>query len=124
VTSALVALYLLLSLAGPPIEGHATWYGADYHGNYMANGDTFDMNNTETIAVNLKSPGNPAIRLGTWLLVCNPDNVCLMGEVRDTGYFPDENLDLSLGMYRLLGNPDGRPFATRYWKVERSDYSH
>lgn len=84
----------------------------------MFNGEAYDADSDDTIAVNLKASGEPQIAMGTWLLVCNTDNVCATGKVKDTGRFPSQNLDLAPRMFEKIGQLSKGRTPIHYWRLE------
>ncbi len=89
-----------LIIRRPEIAGSqevtASWYGADYHGKPMANGDPFDMNGA-TIA-------HKHIPLGTRVELENPTTgEKVRAVVTDRGPFvPGRDVDLSYGLAKRL----------------------
>lgn len=75
-----------------------SWYGPGFHGNTMANGDRYNMNDPETVA-------HKKLPFGTRLRLTNPQNGnTLEVEVRDRGpYVGKRCLDLSKAGAKLLG---------------------
>ena len=88
-------------------EGIATWYGPGFHGNVMANGQTYDMYDPTTTAAN-------NYPFGTWLLVTNLANgLTVTVQVRDRGGFRHA-LDLSYAAFALLDDPKKMQIKVRY----------
>lgn len=91
--------------------GTATWYGADFHGRLMANGEIYNMYDPGIAASNIYP-------LGTWLRVTNQNNGrSVVVRVTDTGSFGGSTiLDLSYGAFSQIADPDaGRiPVAAQY----------
>lgn len=81
--------------AGEALSSVATWYGADYHGRFMAclPAERYDMNDP-TITASTWYPCN------TWLRVCH-EGRCIEVVVRDTGLF-DWAVDLSRAAFASL----------------------
>ncbi len=126
----LFILHLILSLLGPPTQGQATWYGEEVCTwiedklvcPQMRNGEVFDMNDPVTIAVGVDSENNPVVPLGSKILVCPAEDAffnCLLGEARDTGPFPTNNLDLSKGAwFKLFGDHGPGRLQILWWQVD------
>lgn len=76
----------------------ASWYGPGFHGNQMANGETFNMNDKTIVA-------HKELEFGTKVTLLNPDNgKTLTVEVKDRGPFIDgRDFDLSKAAARVLG---------------------
>jgi len=74
----------------------ATWYGEDFHGKPMANGETYDMYDPTTCASNWWP-------LGTRLQV-RYDGRVISVKVTDKGAF-NHALDLSYAAFEYLANP-------------------
>ncbi len=74
----------------------ATWYGEDFHGKTMANGETYDMHDPTTCASNWWP-------LGTRLQVTH-DGRSIAVKVTDRGAF-NHALDLSYAAFKYLANP-------------------
>lgn len=112
--AALVAaagLGLALVVEGLAAEGWATWYGADFHGRRMANGQVFDMDDPTIAAAN-------HLPLGTWLRVENPQNgQSVLVQVRDRGLF-SHALDLSYAAFSRLAPPSRGRLWVRYEVVD------
>ncbi len=83
--------------ASEPVRGVATWYGNDFHGEPMRNGDPYNMYDPTTTASN-------AFPLGTWLRVINLDNgASVEVRVTDTGAFRYPIVvDLSMAAFERL----------------------
>ena len=79
----------------------ATWYGADFQGRHMRNGERYDLNDATTTAANI-------FPLGTWLRVTNLDNgASVEVRVTDTGAFRYPIVvDLSWAAFKKLAHPD------------------
>lgn len=77
-------------------EVTASWYGQQYHGKIMANGDRFDMN-ADTIA-------HKALPLGTKVVLTNPEtDQSENAVVTDRGpYISGRDVDLSYGLAKKL----------------------
>ena len=77
--------------------GLASWYGADFHGRYTANGEVFDMN-----AISAASPTLP---LPSYVRVTNLQNRrSLVVRVNDRGpYVGNRLIDVSVRAAKLLG---------------------
>ena len=75
----------------------ATWYGEDFHGNIMANGETYNMYDSTICASNWWP-------LGTWLEVKHGRLVVTV-QVRDRGAF-SHALDLSYASFNQLADPN------------------
>jgi LysM repeat protein len=110
VCSALVALGLAVVLGAGLVEageGTATWYGQQYHGRSMANGQIFDMNDPTTAA-------SREFALGTWLRVTSvASNATVEVEVRDRGSFAHA-LDLSYAAFARIASPSAGIARVRY----------
>ena len=93
------------SRAGPRestrISGVATWYGEDFHGLLMANGEPFDMWDPTTAASNTH-------RMGTWLRVTRvATGKSIKVRVTDRGAFRMPIVvDLSYAAFASLADPD------------------
>ena len=115
VSYALAALLVLLVLfASSPVsyadEGLATWYGPGFHGNRMANGQIYDMNDPTTAAGNWWP-------FGTWLKVTNPANgKSVTVQIRDRGGFRHA-LDLSYAAFAALDDPNKMQIRVFYQVV-------
>lgn len=84
---------------GYSMTGKATYYGADFHGKPMANGQPFNMNDPTITACN-------AYPLGTRLKVTNKAGMSIEVKVTDTGGFRYPLVvDLSQAAMRLLSGP-------------------
>jgi hypothetical protein len=83
------------------IEGKTTWYGGDFHGNVMANGQIYDMWNPGTTASN-------AYPMGSRLRVTSTKTGKTVDvTVTDTGAFKYPYVvDVSLAAFRALGLRD------------------
>lgn len=87
----------------PPYEGMASWYGPNFHGKPMANGEIYDMN--QIVVAHRTLP------LGTKVKVTNLDNgKSIIAPVLDRGpYVKNSNgeytreIDLSYGVALALG---------------------
>ena len=77
-------------------EVTASWYGQQYHGKIMANGDRFDMN-ADTIA-------HKALPMGTKVVLTNPEtDQSENAVVTDRGpYISGRDVDLSYGLAKKL----------------------
>jgi rare lipoprotein A len=75
----------------------ASWYGANHHGQIMANGKPFDMH-ADTVA-------HPSLPMGTRLRLTSPETGrSVEVSVTDRGPFVrGRNLDLSYGVAKKLG---------------------
>lgn len=82
------------------MKGLATWYGADFQGMEMRNGEVFDMYNPTTAASNI-------FPLNTRLLVSSLDTgESVEVRITDTGAFRSPIIvDLSWAAFKKLGNP-------------------
>lgn len=108
---AATSLGLALVADGLAAEGWATWYGADFHGQRMANGQIFDMYDPTIAAAN-------QLPLGTWLRVENPQNGhSILVQVRDRGLFAHA-LDLSYAAFSRLAPPSRGRLWVRYEVVD------
>lgn len=83
------------------LTGVATWYGEDFHGLLMANGEPFDMRDPTTAASN-------SHRLGTWLKVTRvATGKSIKVRVTDRGAFRMPIVvDLSRAAFASLANLD------------------
>jgi hypothetical protein len=84
----------------PVLVGVATWYGAAFQGQLMANGAPYDMNNPTTTAANVYP-------LGTWLRVTRlSTGRSVFVQVTDRGGFryPDI-VDLSYAAFSQIADP-------------------
>lgn len=98
----------LIALLLAPQPGTATWYGADFHGLTMANGQRYDMH--AMTAANNKLP------FGTQVELVNPANgQSVVVEVTDRGAFKHE-FDLSWAAFSKLAHPDVGVLKVR-WRV-------
>lgn len=103
------------AMVAPLVSGTATFYADAYHGQQMANGRTFDMNDPAVAASNdwplgtrlivRRAPGSPWESALTDEERADYFNREVEVTVQDRGAFAHE-LDLSLGAFRLLGRPD------------------
>jgi rare lipoprotein A len=104
-----------IAASAQPIAGSATFYADAYHGQTMANGARFDMQDASVAASN-RWPLGTRLRLtrvagGPWddsLTQAERERYfgrSLEVTVQDRGAFNHE-LDLSLGAFRVLGRPD------------------
>jgi len=112
-TSVFVVI-LCAGLAAPGVasadQGYATWYGAPFQGNVMANGQIYNMYDPTTTACNI-------FPLGTWIKVTNPANGrSVVVQVRDTGAFTHA-LDLSYAAFKLIGDPSLMEIPVEYQVV-------
>src|SRR5688500_13436581 len=88
-------------------EGVATWYGQQYHGRRMANGQVFDMHDPTTAA-------SREFALGTWLRVTSiSSGASVEVEVRDRGSFAHA-LDLSYAAFSRIASPSAGIVRVRY----------
>lgn len=80
--------------------GRASWYGSDFQGSPMANGEPYDMYNPTTTACNIYP-------LGSWLRVTsNRTGRSVIVRVTDTGAFREPFLvDLSYAAFRSIDDP-------------------
>ena len=78
------------------VEGTASWYGPNFHGNLTANGEIFDMNKV--------SAAHKDFPLGTWIRVTNKsNNRSIIVRINDRGpYIGKRILDLSKRAAELL----------------------
>ncbi len=119
--SSVAILLLLASLfsfpqAGYADEGWASWYGPGFHGNVMANGQIYDMNDPTTAAANWWP-------FGTWIKVTNPANgKSVTVQVRDRGAFKWA-LDLSYAAFAILDDPKKMMIRVTYEVVPGPDAS-
>ena len=75
----------------------ATWYGKALHGNFMANGERFDMNNPHIAA-------SPVLPFGTKILVWYEGRgLVVVVKDRMPKQTPLNQIDLSLAGARKLG---------------------
>ena len=83
------------------VTGLATWYGNEFHGRRMANGEVYDQNNPTTTASNMYP-------LGTRLKVTNKvTGAGVVVRVTDTGTFRYPIVvDLSKAAFALLAKPE------------------
>lgn len=102
---------LLLSLL---MLGKATYYHPSLHGGVTRSGEVYNRWSPDTVAV-ADIGGVPLLAMGTWLEVCNEDT-CIEVQVRDTGYFRWNNLDLSEGAFTRLA-PRSRGRINITWRV-------
>jgi rare lipoprotein A (peptidoglycan hydrolase) len=86
----------------PVYRGKASWYGPGFHGQPMANGEIYDMN--DIVAAHRNFP------LGTLLKITNLDNKrALVAPVLDRGPYTKKNgvydreVDLSFAAAKILG---------------------
>lgn len=85
---------------GVTMVGKATFYGAEFHGKAMANGQPFNMHDPTITACN-------AYPLGTRLKVTNRNGFSIEVKVTDTGGFSYPLVvDLSQAAFRLLAGPN------------------
>ena len=82
------------------VSGKSTWYGSDYHGRIMANGQVYDMSDPTTVASNMYP-------FGTKLKVSNVKaGASIIVLVKDTGAFRYPIVtDLSQAAFAKLANP-------------------
>lgn len=95
------------SAVGQAVSGVATWYGSDFQGSQMANGQYFDMWDTEAVRHDLPlTTASNRWPLGTVLLVTSTKTKkTVKVEVKDHGAFT-HLLDLSYKAFSLLDDPD------------------
>jgi hypothetical protein len=84
----------------PVLIGVATWYGGDFQGQPMYNGQIYDMYNPRIAASNLYP-------IGTWLRITRlTTGQSIVVQVTDRGAFTYPDItDLSYGAFSLLANP-------------------
>ncbi|MCL5026266.1 MAG: septal ring lytic transglycosylase RlpA family protein [Chloroflexi bacterium] len=82
------------------VSGDATWYGGQFHGRKMANGQTYDMNDVTTVASNMYPLGTKVkITHGT-------TGASITAVVKDTGGFRFPIVaDLSFAAFGKLADP-------------------
>jgi len=103
----LVLAMLMLTALVSASEGVATWYGEQYHGRRMANGQIFDMYDSTTAA-------SREFSLGTWLHVTSLANGRSVDvQVRDSGAF-GHAMDLSYAAFSQLASPSVGSIRVRY----------
>ena len=80
------------------VTATASWYGEQFHGRLMANGQKFNMYDPTTVA-------HKTLPFGTRVVFVNPENgVVLSAIVKDRGpYVKDRSFDLSYAAARKLG---------------------
>ncbi len=96
---AVLALVLVTETAfAGSFEAKTSWYGAQFQGKRMANGEKFDMHDPEIVA-------HKTLPLGTVLLVRNPVNgIGVVVTVQDRGpYVRGRGLDVSAKAAEMLG---------------------
>ncbi len=104
---ALIAFFITMGTAhgvelsvGKTVVKKATWYGQEFHGRLMANGERFNMYDPTIVA-------HKTLPKGSLLLVRNVDNgEKLVVEVKDRGPHnkdPNVVLDLSRAGAKMLG---------------------
>ena len=82
----------------------------------MRSGEVYDSN-LDVVAIGVDSSGAPVVPLGTRLLICpaaeegdgtalGGGGTCVIGVVKDTGYLPEGNLDVSPNLFRRLAPLD------------------
>lgn len=78
-------------------EGHASWYGLDFHGRLTANGEVYDIHGI--------SAAHPTLPLPSYVRVTNLENRrSLVVRVNDRGPFYEGRLiDVSVRAAKLLG---------------------
>jgi len=74
----------------------ASWYGKPFHGRRTANGEVYDMYKI--------SAAHRGLRLGTWVMVVNPENgKSVVLRINDRGpYISGRHLDLSYGAAKAI----------------------
>jgi rare lipoprotein A len=84
----------------PVLIGVATWYGSDFQGRLMSDGQPYDMNNPATTASN-------AYPMGTWLKVTRlSTGSSIIVQVTDRGAFQYPDIvDLSYAAFSELATP-------------------
>jgi hypothetical protein len=84
----------------PVLVGVATWYGSDFQGRLMSDGQPYDMNNPATTASN-------AYPLGTWVKVTRlSTGSSIIVQVTDRGAFQYPDIvDLSYAAFSDLASP-------------------
>jgi Lytic transglycolase len=82
---------------GSPLQGQASWYGADFQGSPTASGEPFDMNGL--------TAAHRSLPLGSRALVRNLENDrTVVVRINDRGpYHRNRVLDLSYGAAREIG---------------------
>jgi rare lipoprotein A len=95
-------------------EGHASWYGPDFHGRLTANGEVYDMHGI--------SAAHPTLPLPCYVRVTNLENRrSLVVRVNDRGPFHQNRvIDLSARAAKLLGFYDKGLARVRVEYVSRA----
>lgn len=90
-------LYVPREVSTYSAEGHASWYGHDFHGRLTANGEVYDMHGI--------SAAHPTLPLPSYVRVTNLENRrSLVVRVNDRGPFHQGRvIDLSARAAKLLG---------------------
>ena len=97
-----LALVLVTETAfAETFKAKTSWYGAQFQGKRMANGEPFDRHDPEIVA-------HKTLPLGTVLLVRNPDTgIGIVTKVQDRGpYVRGRMLDVSSAAAEILGFKD------------------
>jgi hypothetical protein len=118
-TQLFLTLLLTLHPVGEPVVGELTHYHSSLQGGIMRNGDVYDENDQLTVAVGVDWYGDPIVPLNSWIITCRierPEKRCLLLQVRDTGYFPATDLDVSLAAFKKLGIVGEKRFQI-WWQV-------
>ena len=78
-------------------EGHASWYGGDFHGRRTASGEVYNMN--------LLSAAHPTLPLPCYVRITNLENQrSIVVRINDRGPFHDNRvIDVSAQAAKLLG---------------------
>ena len=78
-------------------EGHASWYGSDFHGRRTANGEVYDMNSL--------SAAHPTLPLPCFVRITNLENQrSIVVRINDRGPYHDNRvIDVSALAAKILG---------------------
>lgn len=104
------------TIVGPILVGVSTWYGADFQGRTMSNGQPYDMWNPHTAASN-------SYPLGTWIRVTRlTTGKSIVVQVTDRGAFTYPIVtDLSYAAFAQLANPAVGVIGVRVEPVDDLD---
>src|SRR5690606_6176769 len=84
----------------PYVIGKVSWYGGNFHGKLMANGEIYDKNGYTAASPLIKGTTKPKYPFGTKLRVENVRNgKSVVVKISDTGSFKNRELDLSKGAF-------------------------
>ena len=99
--------------------GEATYYHPSLHGDLMRDETPYDQHDESIAAVGVDREGNPSIPLGTALFCCRADwTRCITLVVRDTGRFPNSDLDLSSAAFQRLSTGETGRIKVVWWQLD------